>query len=123
MDQEVVDGKYLYAAHHSEEHGKGVRRTIWNVFWILLIVTACEVVLGLYFRDWNMPWSLVKGLFIVFTIVKSYYIVAIYMHMRDERTSFQATVLLPYIALGLYCIILFINEGSALFLSDTLLSW
>lgn len=51
---------YEFAVHHSEEEGKKIRRTLWNVFWILLIVTTIEVLLGIFWKSWGFPWHIVK---------------------------------------------------------------
>ncbi len=40
--------EYSLDIHHSEEEGKKIRKKIWMVFWILLIVTTLEVVMGIY---------------------------------------------------------------------------
>lgn len=116
-------GQYRYAVHHSEEVGVKVRKTIWKVFWVLLIVTATELLLGMFWRDWNLNWYFVKTTFITLTIVKSYFIVAYFMHLKDERSSFNYTLLIPYCAFALYLIILCVNEGSAIFSTDMLLRW
>lgn len=111
-----------YAHHHSEEEGKKIRKMIWFVFWILLVVTTVEVTLGLFYNDWNIPWQLVKWTFIVLTLVKGYYIVASYMHLKNEYTNFKLIVAIPYLVLGIYLIILVLIESMYLFDTDGLLN-
>lgn len=54
-------------------------KRIWMVFWILAIITAVEVVLGITHPDflvkidlWRM--SLLNWIFVLLTVVKAYYI-------------------------------------------------
>lgn len=111
-----------YAHHHSEEEGKKVRKMIWFVFWILLAVTTVEVTLGLYYKDWGLPWQMVKWTFIILTLVKGYYIVAAYMHLKNEYTNFKLIVAIPYLVLGIYFIILLLIEAVYVFDTDGLLN-
>jgi caa(3)-type oxidase subunit IV len=100
-----------YAAHHSEEEGKKMRKTIWAIFWVLLAVTSVEVGLGLTWGDLGIAWPLVKWTFIILTLVKAYYIVAYYMHLKHEYKNFKMIVAIPYIVLVVYFIILVLIEG------------
>ena len=105
-----------YVSHHSEEDGKKMRKTIWVIFWVLLGITGVEVTLGLFWSGWGLAWSFVKWTFIVLTLVKAYYIVAHYMHLKHEYKNFIYMVAVPYIVLVLYLIILALNE--AIFIHD-----
>lgn len=100
-----------YAAHHSEADGVKVRKTIWAIFWVLLVVTSIEVSLGLVWSDLDLPWQLVKWTFIILTLVKAYYIVAYYMHLKDEYKNFKMIVAIPYIVLAVYFLILILIEA------------
>lgn len=106
-----------YASHHSEEEGKKMRKTIWAIFWVLLGVTTVEVSLGLIWKDLGLAWQFVKWTFIILTLVKAYYIVAYYMHLKHEYKNFIYVVSIPYIVLAVYLIILMLNE--AIFIHDT----
>jgi cytochrome c oxidase subunit IV len=111
---------YEFAVHHSEEDGKKVRKTIWNIFWVLLAITAVEVILGIFWKSWGLNWGLIKTTFIFLTIMKAYFIVAYYMHMRDEVKSFMFTVIVPYSIFVIYTVLILINEALALFDFDLL---
>lgn len=111
---------YEFAVHHSEEDGKKVRKTIWNIFWVLLGITTIEVMLGIFWKSWGLNWSMIKTTFIVLTVLKAYYIVAYYMHMRDEVKSFIYTVIVPYSIFVIYLLLILINEAYALFDFDAL---
>jgi len=118
------DQSKLYSgimAHHgdlsSPESKKQVGR-IWKVFWILLVVTITEVILGMFFSH-QMPKALVAFFFLALTILKAGYIVAIFMHLGDEIKSFLITVLIP-LTLFIWFIIAFLADGGFwLFMNST----
>lgn len=100
-----------YVNHHSEEEGKKMRKTIWVIFWLLLVVTTVEVSLGLVWKDLGLAWTFVKWTFIILTLVKAYYIVAYYMHLKHEYKNFIYAVALPYIVLVAYLIVMMLTEA------------
>lgn len=109
------DQSKLYSgvmSHHTDikspESKKQIGR-IWKVFWILLLVTLVEVVLGMFFSH-NMPKALVNFFFLALTIFKAGYIVAIFMHLGDEVKSFLITVLIP-LTLFVWFVIAFLADG------------
>lgn len=107
--------EYSLDAHHSEEVGRKMRRTIWMVTLLLAVITTVEVALGAYWKDW-MPdsWNLVKWAFVVLTLVKATYIVMTFMHLGDERRNIRAIILLPYGFFVLYLLFIAIWEGNYL---------
>lgn len=92
----------------SPESKKQIGR-IWKVFWILLIVTVVEVVVGMFFSH-DMPKGLVVTFFLVLTILKAAYIVSVFMHLGDERKHFQLVILMPLV-LFIWFIIAFLYDG------------
>jgi len=100
-----------YATTHSEEAGVQIRKTIWKVFWILLGVTSIEVALGIFYQDWGIDFSVVKTTFIVLTLVKAYFIVAEYMHLKHENSYLKKLVVIPYAFLAIYLLLLLLTEG------------
>ncbi|MDG1477754.1 MAG: cytochrome C oxidase subunit IV family protein [Vicingaceae bacterium] len=109
---EHSDQPYKYAQHHSEAEGKKTRRMVWNMFWVLLAITSIEVGLGLIWQDWGIPFHLVKMTFIVMTLVKAYFIVAYYMHLKHEKSFLKNSIIIPYVLLALYLIYMVITEGT-----------
>lgn len=105
--------EYSLDAHHSEETGRKMRRTIWMVTLLLAIITTVEVALGAYWKEW-MPdsWELVKWSFVVLTLVKATYIVMTFMHLGDERRNIRAIILLPYGLFILYLLFIAIWESN-----------
>jgi cytochrome c oxidase subunit IV len=109
------DQSKLYSgilAHHTDvnspESKKQVKR-IWKIFWILLVITVSEVVVGMFFSH-AMPKGLVNFFFLVLTLLKAGYIVSVFMHLGDELKNFLVTVLIP-LSLFIWFIIAFLADG------------
>ena len=73
---------------------------IWKVFWLLLIVTAIEVILGIIkpsvlIDNSFLGTSLLNLVFIILTIIKAAYIVMEFMHLGHEVKGLKWTILLP----------------------------
>ena len=96
-----------HAAH--AEHGDMVK-TIWRTFWIMLIVTIVEIVGALLYPH-SMPRMILNTFFIVMSLLKAYYIVAVFMHLKFERKALATTILLPVIFL-VYAIVVLLVEGN-----------
>jgi len=109
------DQSKLYSgvmAHHTDVNSaesKAQVKKIWKIFWILLVITVSEVVMGMFFSH-NLPRGLVNFMFLVLTIVKAGYIVAHFMHLGDELKDFIVTVLVPLV-LFVWFIIAFLADG------------
>ncbi len=99
------------AAHdaaHSQTVGPAARKRLWKVFWLLLAITLVEVALA--FTHINK--DLLNTVFFAFTIVKAYYIVGYFMHLKTERSELAWILLLPFVLL-LYFIFMALYEGTA----------
>lgn len=94
---------------HEHEHGSLSTKLIWKVFWILLAVTIFEVAISFT----PLSKALLMYTFIVLTIVKSYYIVGYFMHLKYEVVPFRWTILLPFVLI-VYLIFIALYEGAAL---------
>ena len=103
--------EYSLDAHHSEEHGKKIRATIWKVTAILTAITILEVGLGIFIKQGTTLWPIVKWSFIALTLVKAAYIVLVFMHLGDERKSLRYVILVPYILFIVYLIFIALKEG------------
>ena len=105
--------EYSLDAHHSEEHGKALRKKIWKVTLLLTIITAVEVALGAYIKQSSDVWIYVKWTFIALTLLKAGYIVMVFMHLGDERKWMRNVILIPYAAFILYLIFIALVEALA----------
>jgi cytochrome c oxidase subunit IV len=69
--------------HNTTEIAKPNVGHIWRTFWIMAAITAVEFVIA-----FTMPSSLLKvSIFVGLTIVKAFYIVAEFMHLKYEVKS------------------------------------
>jgi cytochrome c oxidase subunit IV len=109
------DQSKLYSGimqHHTDvtspESRAQVKR-IWKIFWILLVITIIEVVMGMFFSH-RMPRALVAFLFLAMTLLKAGYIVSVFMHLGDEKKNFLITVMIP-LTLFIWFIIAFLSDG------------
>ena len=94
---------------------------IWKVFWILLIVTTVEVVLGIIKPPFLVDTlflgtKLLNHIFIILTLVKAAYIVMVFMHLGFERKNLQWTILIPAFILVPYLLFILLTEGAHAFL-------
>ena len=103
----------LPSEHHESPEGIW---WIWKVFIILLVVTTVEVVLGIIKPEALMGQflgtSFLNIIFILLTLLKAFYIVAEFMHLKFERKNLIWTIVLPAIILIPYLAFIVLSEGS-----------
>ena len=110
------DQSKLYSgimSHHDDinsAESKAQVKKIWRVFWLLLVVTVVEVVIGMKLSH-SWPKGIIISIFLGLTLLKAGYIVAIFMHLGDEFKGFIVTVLVP-LFLFVWFIIAFLADGS-----------
>jgi cytochrome c oxidase subunit 4 len=79
-------------------HDPSTKR-IWKTFWILLIITIIELCLGLtmYWFAGMPEWLIlaIKGVIIILSLAKAFYIVSIFMHLGDEIRNMIMTIVVP----------------------------
>ncbi len=101
-----------HAQNHAHEHETMTKGKIWQVFFYLLGITALEFFIALYL----IPKGIVSHgvgnfAYIALTLVKAFYIVAYFMHLKFEKFAFKASIILSLIFI-VYFIILMLTEGS-----------
>lgn len=98
---------------------KSNTQKIWGVLILLSIVTAIEVVLGIFKPASLMTvvggMKLLNWIFIILTIVKAYYITWDFMHMRDETPGLRRAVVWTTVFLISYLIFILLQEGGYIF--------
>ena len=82
--------------HH--EPAQGTKR-IWKTFWILLIITVIELALGfaMYLFE-DLPTFIIlflKGVIVILSLAKAFYIVGVFMHLGDEIRNMIMTIVVP----------------------------
>lgn len=110
MSGEQQHGGYYTGDIHNqfveEHHDPKNKAVIWRTFWILLALTIFEV--GIAFS--SVSKMVLMYTFIILTIVKAYFIVAFFMHLKHEKRSLQYTIILPFLLIA-YLIFIAITEG------------
>src|SRR5215470_10216603 len=91
-------------------------KRIWKVFWILLIITLIELGLGISLYALDLPeglrMHLIKGVIIILSLAKAYYIVSVFMHLGDEIRNMIMTIVVP-LMLFIWFILAFILDGNS----------
>src|SRR6266487_6642273 len=99
--------------HH--EPSSSTKR-IWKVFWILLIITMVELGLGLSLYALTLSeglrMHLIKGVIIILSLAKAYFIVSVFMHLGDEIRNLIMTIVVP-LMLFIWFITAFILDGNS----------
>lgn len=99
--------------HH--EPSKSTKR-IWKTFWLLLGITVVELALGfvMYLAEGSLSSGVVlflKGVIIILSIAKAFYIVSIFMHLGDELRNMIMTIIVP-LSLFIWFIGAFLWDGN-----------
>ena len=108
---------------------KSNQQKIWGVLIFLSIVTTIEVALGIIKPEILMGsflrMKILNWIFIILTLVKAYYIAWDFMHIRDEKSSFKNTIVLPLVILIPYLAFILLIEADYIFevMKDGFVSW
>lgn len=103
---------------HTAEHGHGEKhdfdtKAIWRTFWILLVITCIELIVGMFiaphFHSLKLMFNI---LYIIFTAAKAFYIIAEFMHLRHEIKNMIMTIAVPAL-LFVWFIIAFLWDGNS----------
>ncbi len=106
------------AAHSHHAHGQedednvanippAQTKGIWRVFLILCILTGIEFAFAFLME----AGALRNWIFIVLTLVKAFFIVGEFMHLKHETKSLIWTILVPTVLL-VWLVIALVTEGS-----------
>ena len=103
---------------------------IWAVLFFLSVVTIVEVALGIIkpevlIVNSFLSMKLINWIFIILTIVKAYYIMWDFMHMRDEVRGLQFSVIVTLSILIAYLAFILLVEGNYIFdvMYEGFVSW
>jgi cytochrome c oxidase subunit IV len=109
----MAHSEHTHDHGHGHTHGELAKpntKVIWRTFWILLAITAAEFIVALGFE---MNSTLKAAIFIGMTLVKAFYIVAEFMHLRHEVKVLIWAIVLPTIFI-FWLVIALIVEGGAI---------
>ncbi|WP_395805301.1 cytochrome C oxidase subunit IV family protein [Daejeonella sp.] len=97
---------------HASEHEGMSKKKIWQVFFYLLGITAIEFFIALYMIPQGlMGHGMGNFIYIVLTLVKAFYIVAYFMHLKFEKFALKTGITVSLIFI-IYFIVLMLIEGS-----------
>ena len=103
---------------------------ILAVLFFLSVVTIVEVALGIIkpeilIVNSFLSMKLINWIFIILTIVKAYYIMWDFMHMRDEVRGLQFSVIVTLSFLIAYLAFILLVEGNYIFdvMYEGFVSW
>ena len=99
---------------------KSNQQKIWGVLFFLSVVTIIEVALGIIkpeilIINAFLGTKLINWIFIILTIIKAYYIAWDFMHLRDEKSGLQASIVITLIFLIAYLVFILIVEGNYIY--------
>ena len=108
---------------------KSNQQKIWAVLLFLSVVTIIEVALGITKPDILMKTFLsakiINWIFIILTLVKAYYIAWDFMHLRDEKSGLQASIVITLLFLIAYLAFILLVEGNYIYdvIYEGFVSW
>lgn len=111
MSEDIV-GQDIHHEHISHEaiekaHSGLNTKVIWRVFWILLGITIFEVAIAFITA---IPHTVLIYTYVFLTLVKAYYIVGFFMHLKFEKIPMIYSLLLPFFLI-IYLIFISLYEG------------
>lgn len=97
--------------HTHAEHEGMTKKKIWSVFFVLLFITVIEFIIALWaIPGGHMTQHIGNYVYIVLTLLKAFYIVAYFMHLKFEKIGLQLCLSLSFILI-IYFIVLMLVEG------------
>lgn len=110
MEHQTFGGEVTIPHHAPTDDSK---KRIWKTTIILSIITIIELGIGylLYATDFSHGLDLaLKGVVIILSLSKAFYIVSIFMHLGDEIRNLIMTIIVP-LMLFIWFIIAFLADG------------
>src|SRR5258708_37957213 len=102
--------------HHPHAEDSSFKKKIIKTTIILSVITVVELGLGLLMYALNLPDDLkrllIKGVIVILSLAKAYFIVSIFMHLGDEIRNMIMTIVVP-LMLFVWFIIAFIYDGNS----------
>jgi cytochrome c oxidase subunit IV len=81
---------------HAGEHEGMTRKRIWNVFFVLLAITCVEFFIALYLVPKGyVTYHAANPIYIVLTLLKAFFIVAYFMHLKFEKPALIFAIIVP----------------------------
>ena len=84
---------HTHATHEVGEIPPANTGVIWRTFWILLGITVVEFTLAYLMKSGGLRTSF----FVIMTLVKAFYIVGEFMHLKHEVKSLIWVIVIPVV--------------------------
>ena len=113
MDQQQFMPAEVTFAHHTTDDD--FKKRVVKTTIILSVLTVVELGFGflMYFTDFSHSMDLfIKGIIIILSLGKAFFIVSIFMHLGDEIRNLIMTIAVPA-TLFIWFIIAFIYDGNS----------
>ena len=111
MDHQNISSEVSFQHHQSDAEFKSrIRKTTI----LLSVITVIELCLGLIMYATEFPhWvdMFIKGVIVILTLAKAFYIVSIFMHLGDEIRNMIMTIAVPLL-LFVWFIAAFLWDGN-----------
>ena len=88
------------------------RASIMKTFWYMVAITVVEFIIAFAKGPYHIPHMLVLITFISLTLVKAFFIVAEFMHLKHEVRLLILAIVLPIIFI-IWFIVSMLYEGNA----------
>ena len=105
--------------HHAPSDSDSTVKKIIRTTVILSVITLIELALGfvIYFMHKNPDHShalvlFIKGVIVILSLAKAFYIVSVFMHLGDEIRNLIMTIVIPLL-LFIWFIAAFLYEGNS----------
>jgi caa(3)-type oxidase subunit IV len=97
---------------HHDDHGSMTKKKIWGVFWVLLGITAIEFFIALVLIPRGVfGQNIANVIYIGLTLLKAFYIVAYFMHLKFEKLGLIYAIIVPLVFI-IFFIIWMLYEGN-----------
>lgn len=109
LEHQIREQQISETAHEPSNFVK----TVWRVFWILLGVTCFEIGIAfLHYATFFPPRAVLNAIFLTLTLVKAFFIVAEFMHLKHEIKNLILVILIP-LCLFIWFITAFLADGAS----------
>ncbi len=101
---------HTHGTHEVGEIPPANTSIIWRTFWILLGITMIEFTLAYFMKSGGLRTSI----FVIMTLVKAFYIVGEFMHLKHEVKSLIWAIVVPVIFI-IWLLVALLTEGGSIF--------
>jgi cytochrome c oxidase subunit IV len=100
---------HSHSSHQPGEIPKAQTKEIWRTFWILAGITALEFLIA-----FTMTAGLLRvAIFVGMTLIKAFYIVAEFMHLKAEVKTLIYSIVIPLVFI-VWLVIALLLEGNSI---------